>query len=67
MGSVWTLPVLAHRAAKSGRVVTWQPHVLARRAHRIDHSGQGVDRVLAGRAQDIPVLTLACPHKSLWW
>ena len=36
-----TGPVLAHRAYKSGRLVARQPHVLARRAHRIDRSGQG--------------------------
>jgi len=33
--------LLAHRALKSGQVVARPPHVLARRAHRINRSGQG--------------------------
>ena len=40
-GAAWLIPVLAHPAHKNGHMVARQPHVLARRAHRIDRSGQG--------------------------
>ncbi len=40
-GVAGMLRLFGHPVYKSGRVVARPPHVLARRAHRIDPSGQG--------------------------